>query len=678
MTVTIQLFANADTGYVSKLNNNFANVKAAVEALQGNSAAALGTILSTGASFAALFGTAYTLIGSASCLCHGSGATLTVDAGYFWNPVTSTMANHSSSTLDFTGLAAATYYVTIDDTGAAARSAALDANTVYSVVWSGAAFGAITRVAPVFMFGAGDSAAVQVSTAMATSYDTVDARFEAIEVLVADLESGSELIADTDITLAANSDLRVATQKATKAYVDAIVTSGATDVMIFKGIIDASANPNYPAADAGHLYKISVAGKIGGGSGPNVEVGDTIYCISDFSSAANHATVGANWVIAQVNTDGAVIGPASATGDHFAQFDGGTGKLIKGGISFDTDGTMTANSNTRVPSQAAVRTYVAAAVAGAGSGTVTHTSGALTQYAVIIGNGADDAMALASLGTAGQVLTSNGAGAAPTWQAAGGGGGTSIAGTTGATGGDATATGGTSTTASQAGGGVIILGGTPGVNASGGVVSIQGGPGGTSAGNGGAVSLRGGTATVTGANGGAASLLGGTPGATATGGAANVTGANGGATSGAGGPVNITGGSSTSGAGGVVTITAGASSGGATKGGNAIIQGGGASIAGDGGDVEVKGGNGGAAAYGGSIKLNPGTGAGRGQVFANGAGAALATGATGGHFFIPTCAGIPTGTPGPTLAGNVPMIYDTTNNNLYIYNAGWKKTTVFA
>jgi len=46
------------------------------------------------------------------------------------------------------------------------------------------------------------------------------------------------------------------------------------DAMVFKGIIDCSGNPNYPAANAGHVYKISVAGKIGGASGAVVEAGD--------------------------------------------------------------------------------------------------------------------------------------------------------------------------------------------------------------------------------------------------------------------------------------------------------------------------------------------------------------------------------------------------------------------
>lgn len=61
---------------------------------------------------------------------------------------------------------------------------------------------------------------------------------------------------------------------------------------------------------------------------------------------------------------------------------------------------------------------------GGGSGTVTHTDGALTANAVMLGNGSDDAKVMASLGTSGQVLTSAGAGAPPTWQTPSGGSGT--------------------------------------------------------------------------------------------------------------------------------------------------------------------------------------------------------------------------------------------------------------
>ena len=57
----------------------------------------------------------------------------------------------------------------------------------------------------------------------------------------------------------------------------------------------------------------------------------------------------------------------------------------------------------------------------AGAGTVTNT-GTLTANAVIVGNGGSDVKALASLGTTGFVLTSNGAGTPPSFQAASGGG----------------------------------------------------------------------------------------------------------------------------------------------------------------------------------------------------------------------------------------------------------------
>ena len=79
----------------------------------------------------------------------------------------------------------------------------------------------------------------------------------------------------------------------------------ANDAMVFKGVINASPNPDYPAADVGHTYKISVAGKIGGASGPSVEVGDTIICIND-TVAGTHTAVGANWSILQTNIVGAV------------------------------------------------------------------------------------------------------------------------------------------------------------------------------------------------------------------------------------------------------------------------------------------------------------------------------------------------------------------------------------
>lgn len=131
---------------------------------------------------------------------------------------------------------------------------------------------------------------------------------------------------DTDGTLAANSDTKIASQKAVKTYADALIA--ANDAMVFRGVIDCSANPNYPAANRGDTYKVSVAGKIGGGSGPNVEVGDLLLCITDSTASGTHAGVGAQWVIAQVNIDGAVTGQASSVDGEIALFSGTSGKLI--------------------------------------------------------------------------------------------------------------------------------------------------------------------------------------------------------------------------------------------------------------------------------------------------------------------------------------------------------------
>ncbi len=32
------------------------------------------------------------------------------------------------------------------------------------------------------------------------------------------------------------------------------------DALVYKGVIDCSGNPNYPAADAGHVYKVLFVG----------------------------------------------------------------------------------------------------------------------------------------------------------------------------------------------------------------------------------------------------------------------------------------------------------------------------------------------------------------------------------------------------------------------------------
>lgn len=164
---------------------------------------------------------------------------------------------------------------------------------------------------------------------------------------------------DTDVALAANSDAKIATQKAVKAYVDGHLD--ANNAFQYKGVQDCSTNPNYPAASAGWAYKVSVAGKIGGASGINVEVGDTLICTVDGSASGTQATVGANWIILQTNIDGAMVGPASSTAGDLPTFSGTTGKVVQdSGVAISTDGTMASNADTKISTEKAVRTYLGA------------------------------------------------------------------------------------------------------------------------------------------------------------------------------------------------------------------------------------------------------------------------------------------------------------------------------
>lgn len=84
------------------------------------------------------------------------------------------------------------------------------------------------------------------------------------------------------------------------------VTTAVTNLFEIKGLLDCSSNPNYPAASAGDVYKVSVAGRVGGASGPVVEVGDLVVAMAD-NAGGSHASVGASWVIEQNNINVAAL-----------------------------------------------------------------------------------------------------------------------------------------------------------------------------------------------------------------------------------------------------------------------------------------------------------------------------------------------------------------------------------
>jgi len=229
---------------------------------------------------------------------------------------------------------------------------------------------------------------------------------------------------------------------------------------------------------------------------------------------------------------------------------------------------------------------------------------------------------------------------------------TAVQGTNAAQGGDATVTGGTSSTSANAGGGVTITGGTGGATGAGGNTIVRGGQSGAGF-NAGNITLSGGNGNAGGGPGGTAILRGGD--------ALNTTSSGGTATL-------LGGGAGTSGTGGNVTVQGGQA--GSTP-GIVTIQGGTNNNVGNGGLVTIVGGTS-SSAFGGAIQFTGGSGtSARGNIYANGTGVVLANAAIGGFFEIPTVAGAPTGTPAQSLTGNVPIVYDTTNNKLYIRNGSW-------
>lgn len=76
----------------------------------------------------------------------------------------------------------------------------------------------------------------------------------------------------------------------------------------FRGYKDCSANPKFPAANAGDTYIVSVAGKIGGAAGYVVGVGDCLICTTDGAAEGTKGEVGAKWDIvdSQATVEGAV------------------------------------------------------------------------------------------------------------------------------------------------------------------------------------------------------------------------------------------------------------------------------------------------------------------------------------------------------------------------------------
>jgi hypothetical protein len=153
---------------------------------------------------------------------------------------------------------------------------------------------------------------------------------------VTKIKLSKQTFADADVDFNAKKITNLATpisgsDAVTKDYADGLLA--ANDAMIYKGVIDCSGNPNYPTADAGHLYKVSVSGKIGGASGQSVTAGNEVLCTHDGTSAGDQATVGIYWnIVGSGGSSGDVNGPGSSTDNAVPRFDGTGGKTLQNSL----------------------------------------------------------------------------------------------------------------------------------------------------------------------------------------------------------------------------------------------------------------------------------------------------------------------------------------------------------
>lgn len=335
MSITLQTFANGDTNYIPKHNQNYGAIASAVDGLEAQLQAAAGAAVSEGSAFVALFGTQAAIVGVQSYLPTVDGTDLEVAAGYFWRPSTSTLARKVGTTvLPFSGVAADTYYLQVDASGAVTRSTT-SSEAVYSVVWSGAAFGTITRLA-VIVFGAADWLAAQISAALGASYTSLDARLEAGESLIA----GAAPLASPEFTGVPEAPTAApgtnTPQLATTAFIQAAI---AALVDSSPGTLD-TLNELAAALGDDANFATTLATALGLKAPLNSPVLTGVPEAPTAAPGTSTPQVATTaFVAAEVAAAGGgdVSGPASAVDNHLAVFDGATGKLVKdGGVNAGT------------------------------------------------------------------------------------------------------------------------------------------------------------------------------------------------------------------------------------------------------------------------------------------------------------------------------------------------------
>lgn len=129
------------------------------------------------------------------------------------------------------------------------------------------------------------------------------------------------------------------------------------NVLVYKGGIDCSTNPNYPAGTVGDTYVVTASGLIGGASGATANAGDYIICNTN-NAGGTQASVGAYWNIV---AGASYLGTMAAQNANNVAISGGT-------ITTTTISNPTSITGVPTPSastDAANKAYVDSKVSGA-------------------------------------------------------------------------------------------------------------------------------------------------------------------------------------------------------------------------------------------------------------------------------------------------------------------------